>query len=214
MSGLRVESMVLGLVETNTYLLMDEETGALAVIDPAARAEDIARKADEMNGKPCMILLTHGHFDHIGAVDALRRAWNVPCLCLDAEASLLEDPGLNASALFGCPTKTSADRLLKDGEEILLGSHPVRVIATPGHTVGGCCYYLPEDGLLFCGDTLFDGSVGRTDLPTGDMSALMKSIRERLAVLPDETGVFPGHGDATDIGEQKSVNPYLSMGDL
>lgn len=209
MSEIKVGRMVLGPIGTNTYLVMDEETRDLAVIDPAANADRIMQAAEQMGGIPRMILLTHGHHDHIGAVNALRDAWHVPCMCLEQEAEVLADPSRNLSSSFGGRLSLEADRLLQDEEEIAVGGHRVIVLATPGHTAGGCCYYLPDDAMLFSGDTLFACSVGRTDFPTGDMAALIGGIREKLLPLPEETVVLPGHGEMTSIGSEKRENPYL-----
>lgn len=208
MEKLRVESLVLGMVSTNCYLVINEETGQLVIIDPADEADRILRRIVELKGKPEAILLTHGHFDHIGAADELRRALKIPVLALEEEREILEDPEKNLSAFYGEGYTVTPDRFLKDGEVLTLLDSSVQVIHTPGHTLGGTCYYLAREGVLFSGDTLFCGSVGRTDFPTGSMTRLHNAIHTKLFVLPEATVVYPGHGEQTDISYEKRYNPY------
>ena len=208
MEKLRVESMVLGMVSTNCYLVINAETGQVVIIDPAAEADRILRRIGELKGKPEAILLTHGHFDHIGAADELRRALKIPVLALEEEKEILEDVEKNLSGFYGEGYTVTPNRFLRDGEVLALLGSSVQVIHTPGHTLGGACYYLAREGILFSGDTLFCGSVGRTDFPTGSMTRLHESIHARLFVLPEETVVYPGHGEQTDISYEKRYNPY------
>lgn len=209
MSGLRIENLVLGQVATNTYLAMNEETKELFLVDPADRADRLEQKIQEMGGTPVAILLTHGHFDHVGAVEALRSKYEVPVYAMEAEAEVLASQSLNLSGMFGCPLTLKADVLLKDGEKICLAGREITAFHTPGHTQGGACYYLLEDDILFSGDTLFQESVGRSDFPTGSMATLVRSIREKLLVLPEDTRVLPGHNGETTIGHEKRYNPFL-----
>ena len=153
------------------------------------------------------VWLTHGHFDHIGAADALRAAFSCPIVALAAEAALLADPQKNLSSAFSkAPLSLTADTLLADGDTFAFGGETVGVLHTPGHTSGSCCYKLGK--WLFTGDTLFDGSIGRADFPTGDPTALSLSL-ERLAAIPDDLCVLPGHGAATTLAVQRAVNPYM-----
>lgn len=208
MDKLQIETMVLGMIQTNCYLAMNRETKELLIVDPADEAGRIIRKIGEMQAVPVAILLTHGHFDHIGAADALREQYGVPVCALDEEQPVLEQTMLNLSAMQRKRLSVRADRFFRDGETAELAGFSVQVLHTPGHTAGGACYYIESEQLLFSGDTLFCGSVGRTDFPTGSMSALHDSIHSRLFVLPDETLVLPGHGESSSIGYEKQYNPY------
>ena len=208
MDKLQVETLVLGSIATNCYLAMNRETKALLIVDPADEADRIAQKIGELQAHPEAILLTHGHFDHIGAADALRERYDVPVCALGEEQPVLERTILNLSAMQRSRVSLKADRLFRDGETAELAGFSVQVLHTPGHTAGGACYYIASEQLLFSGDTLFCGSVGRTDFPTGSMSALHDSIHRRLFVLPDETLVLPGHGESSTIGYEKQYNPY------
>jgi len=205
---LQLETLVLGMASTNCYLAKNRETGAMLIIDPAEDADRIARKIAGMAGTPEAILLTHGHFDHIGAASALGTKYQIPVCALGQEREILEDPVKNLTFWTGKGYSLRADRYFSDQEEFCAAGFSVRVLHTPGHTVGSTCYYLPEEGVLFSGDTLFRCSAGRTDFPTGSMSDIHHSIHEKLFVLPEETEVFPGHEAATTIGYEKRYNPY------
>ena len=176
MAKIQIQSLVLGMVATNVFFLQNEETKELIVIDPADRADVIGRKINEMEGKPVGILLTHAHFDHIMAVDPLRMKYGIPVYAHEEEEIVLEDPMKNLSGYEMKPLSLKADRLLKDNEEFFLAGIKIRVLHTPGHTQGSCCYYLPEEKVLFIGDTLFCGSYGRVDFPTSSAQAMKESI--------------------------------------
>ena len=218
MGSVKIGRMVLGVASTNTYFLYREGDGSCIVIDPADQGTAIYANLFKNDLKVEGILLTHGHFDHIWGVSALKGAVNreraekglepIKVYALDAEKPLLESARLNVSESAGRACTVSADEFLKDGQELTIAGITLKVIATPGHTAGGCCYYLEEDGLLISGDTLFQDSVGRTDLPTGSMSTLIRSIREKLFCLPDDVKVYPGHGGSTTIGYEKENNPF------
>lgn len=199
----------IGLLRTNCYLVADEESGEAFLIDPADRADELARLIEKKDVKLKGILITHGHFDHVVAAPELAAKYHVPIYCGEQEAELLASPVLNESAAFRREVCVIADRLLKDGQKLQLGKTEFTVIATPGHTVGGVCYYAEKEQAVFSGDTLFFESVGRSDFHTGNERTLMRSIKERLYVLPDEVTVYPGHGPKTSIGYEKENNPYV-----
>ncbi|MCD8398873.1 MAG: MBL fold metallo-hydrolase [Lachnospiraceae bacterium] len=208
MKQLQLETLVLGPVSTNCYLAKNRDTGALLIIDPADRADVIARKIAGMGGTPEAILLTHGHFDHIGAALELKNRFEIPICALDKEQEVLSDPVKNLTYWNGSGYGLRADRYLEEGEELLFAGFRVIVMHTPGHTIGSVSYYLPEEKVLFSGDTLFHCSVGRTDFPTGSMGDMHRSLHEKLFLLPEETEVFPGHDAATTIQYEKRFNPY------
>ena len=203
-----IEQKVLGMVSTNTWFLKNKETGALLIIDPADQPLLIQQKITAMEGKPEAILLTHGHFDHMMAADAVRSMYGIPVLALEEEKNLLENPGYNLSGSWAAPCSLQADRWLKAQEILELAGFTIRVLHTPGHTQGSCCYYLEEEGVLFSGDTLFAGSVGRTDFPTSSTRQMMNSVHMLLEQLPGETKVFSGHGEETTIAYEKRYNPF------
>lgn len=208
---MKVQCHTIGSLGTNCYFLINEDTKETLVVDPAEHGDVISRKLQEQGLALKGILLTHGHGDHIMAVEELRSAHKVPVLAHEAEEKLLADPSLNLSFnIFRKKISIPVDELLKDGDIVELAGLSLKVLHTPGHTLGGCCYYSEADGVLISGDTLFCGSVGRTDFPGGSMSTLVRAIREKLLVLPDETRVYPGHSEMTTIGQEKKWNPFLS----
>lgn len=204
-----IRTAEIGLMRTNCYLVADEDSREAFLIDPADRAEELAYLIEREGVTLKGILITHGHFDHVAAVTELAARYHVPICCGEQEAELLANPVLNESAAFRREVSVVADRLLKDGQKLMLGKTEFTVIATPGHTVGGVCYYSEQEQLVFSGDTLFFESVGRSDFHTGNERTLMRSIKERLYVLPDEVVVYPGHGPKTSIGYEKENNPYV-----
>ena len=206
---MKIQSYVLGMVSTNCYIIFNESTNEALIIDPPDQAPALKVKIEELDLSPVAILLTHGHFDHIMAAGDLAAAFGIPVLAGEDEKALLEDYNLNGSRMVRKNYTLSADRFLKDKEELTLGGMRIKVIHTPGHTAGGVCYYFEEDKVLISGDTLFLESIGRTDLPTGDQYTLLESIRRKLMVLPEEVFVYPGHGDKTTIGYEKIHNPYI-----
>lgn len=207
MGKLQVNSRVIGMIGTNCYLVFQQETREAVVIDPAENAPFILNWCKELQVTPVAVLLTHGHGDHIGGVEDLLRAFRVPVYAGREEEALLKDPYLNLSADFGQAVSIKDAVLLEDGQELNLLGCTWKVLATPGHTRGSVCYYLEEEKLLFSGDTLFCESYGRTDFPTGSSRELMRSIQEKLLVLPDEVKVYPGHESDTTIGHEKRYNP-------
>lgn len=202
---------VVGPVQTNCYLLINEDTDQAVIVDPGASGKALADAIQKEGFHLEAVLLTHGHFDHAGGVKDLVASFDrpIPVYALDEEKVTLQDPQLNAGLMMGLRESYEADHFLSDGEEVTLAGFTLQVLATPGHTIGGCCYYLPKEHLVFTGDSLFAGSIGRTDFPLGSQEDLIASIREKLLPLPDETMVLPGHGGASTIGKEKLQNPYV-----
>ena len=209
MGKLKIEQRVIGPVATNVYLGINTETKEAFLVDPADRAEDIALWITQAGVTLKAILLTHGHFDHIMALNDLKKRYNVPVYAHEEEEDVLKQSSLNLSGSIGQIFTTQADVYVKDGEHLKLAGLDVIVLYTPGHTKGGACYYFPEEKVLMSGDTLFHCSIGRTDFPTGSMSQLVRSVKEQLFVLPDDVQVYPGHDSVTSIGYEKQYNPFF-----
>jgi len=216
MSEFRIKTLVLGAVGTNCYLVYREsndrkdsdEKKAAVVVDPADNAPYILQKCQELGLTPVAILLTHGHFDHILAVQELRNACGCKIYVGAQEDRLLKNATLNLSGGMGSrKLAVAADVLVRDGEVLELAGYDWRVMETPGHTEGSVCYLIESEGVLISGDTLFAESLGRTDLPTGSSAKIVASILEKLLVLPEDTFVYPGHGDPTTVGHEKRYNP-------
>ncbi len=207
MGKLQIACARLGMLETNCYFGYDAQTGGTFIVDPADDAEAIKGWCLANGKRPAAILLTHGHFDHILAADALRREFSIEIYAAEAEKPVLENAQYNLSAMWHRPVTLKADQYLKDGQILSLAGFSIKVISTPGHTAGGLCYYLEKERVLFSGDTLFAGSYGRVDFPTSSMAEMARSVRERLLTLPEDTIVYPGHGESTDISSEKKYNP-------
>ena len=203
-----IQQRVLGMVSTNVYVCMHAETKEAFIVDPADDADEIIRLVSAMGAKPCAILLTHGHFDHIGAADALRKRYEIPVYAEEHEKEHLSSPALNLSGGWADSLTLTADHLLKDGDMLNIAGFTIRVLHTPGHTPGGCCYELVGEDILFSGDTLFYMSVGRTDFPGSNGAAMRMSLHRLLEELSEDTQVLPGHGESTTIGYEKRNNPY------
>lgn len=207
---MNIDVLEVGMVNTNCYIVTDESTKDILIIDPGGEAGRIIDAVKEKNGNVKGILLTHGHFDHITGVPEVREAFSAKVYAAQEEEALLENPDWNCSHMGRGLISVKADEFVKDKDILTLGSFRIQVIYTPGHTRGGVCYYFKEEAVLFSGDTLFFESIGRTDLPTGNSHLLMESVRQKLMPLPDETKVYPGHGSHTSIGYEKKNNPYAS----
>lgn len=207
---MKIEQYCVGQVATNCYFAINEETKEMLIIDPGDSAQMLAEKIKQKNLKPQAILLTHGHFDHAMAAEELAEIFHIKIYAHESEKSTLEQPQRNVSVMIGKRDSYYADVYVKDGEILNLANMELKVLHTPGHTEGGCCYYLEKEQVVFSGDTLFCQSVGRTDFPGGSMSQIVRSIKEKLMVLPDETKVYPGHMDITTIGKERAYNPFIS----
>ncbi|NBH71319.1 MBL fold metallo-hydrolase [Clostridiaceae bacterium] len=208
MSDLRIQTYVLGGVSTNCYLMFHNKTRQAVVVDPADNGAYVLNKCRELEVTPTAILLTHGHFDHIMAVEDICRAFPCQVYAGREENLLLQDPSMNLSGSMGTEQiGIEADVLVRDGEVLSLIGFEWKVLETPGHTAGSVCYYLESEKVLISGDTLFADSLGRTDLPTGDSRAIVRSITEKLLTLPEDTMVYPGHGEVTTIGHEQRYNP-------
>lgn len=198
----------LGIYQANCYILFDEKTKESAVIDPGGDFPEIKKFLEDNGLKVRYIIVTHGHGDHIGALRELKDYTNAVVCIHKSDNEMLKNCKMNYSAEMGYPlVEMSADKMLADGEELLLGDTKLNVIHTPGHSLGGICIYCK--GSLFSGDTLFASSIGRTDLAGGSMDEIINSIKSKLLTLPDDTAVYPGHGPSSTILIEKKRNPFL-----
>ena len=210
MADLVVITNVLGSFGTNSYIVYNTEGREAVLIDPPSNADFILNMIRQQRFKLQAILLTHGHIDHMGAVGQIKKELpDVKVYAAREEAEVLSDSTKNLSAMFGSAMSLEADVYLRDGETLSFMNREIYCKLVPGHTQGGMCYYIPEDHMVFSGDTLFAGSVGRSDFPTGSASTLIRSIEEQLFVLPGDTKVYPGHGEATTIEREKKMNPFF-----
>ena len=207
---MKTERFVVGPVGTNCYIARNEENGECFVVDPGACPPELPGHIKRAGLSVKAVLLTHGHFDHIMGLDGFLKEFPVSVYACEGEKDLLESAELNSSiGMYGKAYTFSGAEYVSDRQVLHIAGFEIQVIRTPGHTAGGCCYYIPEERVLFSGDTLFRASVGRTDLPTGSMSDLVRSVRDRLLVLPEETKVYPGHMEETTIGYEKKYNPFV-----
>ena len=209
MAEIRIGRMTLGACATNCYFLYREGSSDVVLVDPADRGAELYEALKQKGLIVKEILLTHGHFDHIYGGQKMREVSGAKIYASAPEKVVCQDAHVNVSANFGRKCTLIPDEWLTDGQELELCGMKIRVIVTPGHTIGSTCYYVEEAGFLVSGDTLFESSVGRTDFPTGSMTKLIASIKEKLFVLPDETKVYPGHGNITTIGAEKQFNPFI-----
>ena len=212
MQELIVITNQLGDFMTNCYTVYNAVTRDAVLIDPASNARFLNNILVNEQLNCVAILLTHGHYDHIGALPELMElvGHKVPIYASAEEEDVLNDPRKNLSTMLsGQVVTVKPDILLQDDQEIELLDTKLRCFLVPGHTKGGMCYYFAENGILFSGDTLFARSIGRSDFPTGDGIKLVKSIKEKLMTLPDETIVYPGHNERTTIGKERNANPFI-----
>lgn len=201
----------LGPLQTNCYVLSNHEQECI-IFDPGEEAAKLIQYIQTKKLKPLAVLLTHAHFDHIGALDEIRDFFKIPAYIHEKEAKWLLDPALNGSQLFpGEPIRLKpADNILATETVLKIGSFSFKLFETPGHSPGSISYYLEEKEMVFSGDVLFKGSIGRTDLPGGNHDQLMRSIHEKLLILSEDTLVLSGHGPVTTIGDEMESNPFLN----
>ncbi len=206
---MEIEILEVSPLQVNCYLVWSKEDKIGVIIDPGDEDEMILERIENNDFQPKAILLTHGHADHIAAVAPLKKKLDIPIYIGKGDEKMLESPSANVSMMFGfqisCPP---ADHILKDGDVISFGSLEFSIFSTPGHSPGGICYFCKNS--LFCGDTLFNGSIGRTDLPGGDYRRLIDSIDKNILSLPDDIICYPGHGPKTTVGNEKKHNPFLA----
>lgn len=198
---INLKTVPAGVYEANCYILVDSETKDCAIIDAGGDAGKISAAVESMQGNPKYLLLTHGHFDHVGGVKEICSKYDIPFYISKTDEEYMEKD----NSVFGTLPKASG--YLKEGDVVKLGSREIKVIETPGHTKGGLCFLI--DGKLFTGDTLFQGSIGRTDFIGGDMKEIISSIKNKLLPLGDDVEVYPGHGPSSSIKFEKMRNPYL-----
>lgn len=207
--GLTVHKMTVGPLETNCYLVIEPESREAILVDPGAEAERILDRLEQAGARLVAIVLTHAHGDHLGAVREVKAHTGAPVLVHRLEADWLTDPEKNLSALLGFPfSSPEADQFVDEGDTLSLGPEHLKVLHTPGHSPGAVS--LHHDGILLCGDLLFLESVGRCDLPGGDPQALADSIQAKVYTLPDETILYPGHGEPTTVGHEKRHNAFVT----
>ncbi len=205
---LYLKKFVTGKLYTNCYILGDTKTKDAYVFDAPAHGNEIYEFAENLGYSIKAVILTHGHFDHILGLSELVQRSGAPVFMSESEAELINNPEFNLTAYFIAHlSPIKADKVLRDGDILPLGEYEIRVIHTPGHTIGGLSFY--TDNILISGDTLFKGSIGKTDHMTGDTEMEIMSIKEKLLTLPDETKVYPGHGEETTIGRERKENIFL-----
>lgn len=210
MADIKIKRRVLSSCQTNCFYVFREGADEIVIIDPGDRGDIVFEDIKGLGfSKVAGILLTHGHGDHTGGALALKKLAGTKIYAYEDEAEILKDPEKNLSGWFGDAYGFEADEYFRDGQEFDMAGVHFQVIHTPGHTKGGCCFYAKEDNCLFCGDTIFNESVGRTDFYSGSMSELIHSIKDKILILPDETKLYPGHGEKTTVGYEKENNPFL-----
>lgn len=198
------------MIGTNCYLVINEETKESVMVDPGAYPAKVKNAVKEQGLKLKAVLLTHAHFDHIMGLSDVMEDVKVPVYVEEADLPMMTDGESNLSSTYVRGGYRFEEAVpVSDGQQLEIAGFRFHVIHTPGHTPGGCCYYMEQEGVLFSGDTLFQTSVGRSDFPGGSASALVRSVKEKLLVLPEETHVYPGHMEETTIGYEKLHNPFI-----
>ena len=203
---MKIKKYVVGMIGTNCYLVINEETKESVMVDPGAYPAKVKNAVKEQGLKLKAVLLTHAHFDHIMGLSDVMEDVKVPVYVEEADLPMMTDGESNLSSAYVRGGYRFEEAVpVSDGQQLEIAGFQFRVI----HTPGGCCYYMEQEGVLFSGDTLFQTSVGRSDFPGGSASALVRSVKEKLLVLPEETHVYPGHMEETTIGYEKLHNPFI-----
>lgn len=206
---LEIRTIPVGMGQANCYIISDDEEAL--IVDPGAGANIIQTTIEQIDTKPVAILLTHTHYDHIGALDAIREEYQVPVYVHPEEQAWLQDPAKNLSGLQGNHmTAQKADHFFQPKETLEISNFKLTVVSTPGHSPGGVSFIFEEDELVVTGDALFAGSIGRTDLPGSEPEKLLEGIREQLFTLPDDYTIYPGHGGQSTLGNEKQTNPFFN----
>ena len=208
MADIKIKKRVLSVCQTNCYYVFRDGSDEVVIIDPGDRGDIVYQDAKSLGcNKVAGILLTHGHGDHTGGALQLKELTGAKIYAYEEEAELLKDPEKNLSGWFGPAYGWEADEYFRDNQEFDMAGIHFKVLHTPGHTQGGCCYYDAEDNCCFCGDTIFNGSVGRTDFYSGSARALIDSIQKRIFTLPPDTKLYPGHNEETTVAYEMKYNP-------
>lgn len=198
-----IKRIMAGVNAANCYIVFDEETREAVVLDPGGDVDDICKALNQFGASVKYIILTHGHFDHTAGVEGLKNIVGAPVAMGEEDNKMF----LKGGQFFGPLPKGGADILLKDGDTLKFGKYTINVMGTPGHTPGGMCLLVDND--VFTGDTLFAGSIGRTDFQGGSYDAIMKSLKSKLMSLADTVAVHPGHGPSSTIGRERLMNPFM-----
>lgn len=208
---IEVTTLPLGDGQTNCYILFQKDTKHALIIDPGAEPQKIYRTIENLGAIPLAILLTHTHYDHIGAVDTIRDAYDIPVYVDSKEQDWLTDGSKNLSSMLGQNiTARPAEYLFNPGETLEISGFSFKIIPTPGHSPGGVSFIFPKEKFVVTGDALFAGSVGRMDLPGGNSGQLFNSIRQQLFTLPEDYIIYPGHGGSSTIGREMTTNPFFN----
>ena len=207
---MKIKKYVVGMIGTNCYLVINEETKESVMVDPGAYPAKVKNAVKEQGLKLKAVLLTHAHFDHIMGLSDVMEDVKVPVYVEEADLPMMTDGESNLSSTYVRGGYRFEEAVpVSDGQQLEIAGFQFRVIHTPGHTKGSCCYYLKDEGVLFSGDTVFYGSVGRTDFPGGSTAEIVRSLHKLVDSLPEETEVFPGHDASTTIGYEKRYNPFV-----